>query len=227
MAFKPFDPGSAIHNSQQNLPHWRQAGTTYFVTTRLADSVPATIAAKWQAKRDAWLRDHGAESAEDLADEFRLDYQRQFTDAFHDLIDAGYGECLLARQECANVVIGKMIEGHGTCFQLGAWAIMPNHVHAVVEPARGSSLGEIVKHWKGGSAFLINRLLGRSGTLWMPEPFDHIIRSLKQWRRHSLYVADNPMKAGLAVSYVLGDGAEIGLTREAMHERIERCVPGL
>ena len=223
MSFKPFNPNAKLRITRQNLPHWRQDGTTYFVTSRLADSLPKHIADDWRGKRDEWLAQHGATCVDDLADELRLDYQRLFTDKFHDLIDAGHGECFLARRECADVLISKMIEGHATCFQLGAWCVMPNHFHAVVEPAKGSVLGEIVQHWKGGSSFAINRLLGRSGSLWVKEPFDHIIRSESQWRRLSAYVADNPTKAHLKSGYVLGFGSNIGLSREEMLE----CIHGL
>ncbi|MBL9183246.1 MAG: transposase [Verrucomicrobiaceae bacterium] len=220
MSFKPFNPNAALRITRQNLPHWRQEGTTYHVTSRLADSVPKPIADEWRSKRDSWLRENGASSVDELADEHRLDYQRLFTDRFQSILDQCHGECVLARRECADLLIAKMIEGHGTCFDLGAWCVMPNHLHAIVTPSRGSVLGDIVKHWKGGSAFAINRLLQRKGTLWMPEPYDHILRSEAQWRRLSQYVADNPREAELREGFVLGFGAEIGLTREAILERI-------
>ncbi|MBE7498351.1 MAG: hypothetical protein HS117_25720 [Verrucomicrobiaceae bacterium] len=51
MAFTPFDPAAETRIHHDNLPHWRQWGTTYFVTTRLADSIPAKVADDWQAKR--------------------------------------------------------------------------------------------------------------------------------------------------------------------------------
>ncbi|TLD69050.1 hypothetical protein FEM03_19470 [Phragmitibacter flavus] len=183
MTFRPFDRKAAVRITRQNFPHWRQEGTTYLVTSRLADSLPKDVADDWRSKRDEWLAQHDATCVDELAEEFRLDCQRLFTDKFHDLIDAGYGECLLARRECADILIGKMIEGHGTCFQLGEWCIMPNHFHAVVEPAKGSMLGGMVQHWKGGSSFAINRMLGCSGSLRVKEPFDHIIRSERPWRR--------------------------------------------
>lgn len=162
--------------TRQDLPRWRQ-GVTCFVTSRLADSVPFQIAGQWRAKRDLWRAQHQAASFADLAEGFHLEYTRLFTDTFHDLLDAGHGACILAQPACARILVGKMIEGHGACFQLGAWCIMPDHFHALVEPAKGSVLGDILQHWKGGSAFAINRLLGRRGPLWQAEPFDHIVRS--------------------------------------------------
>lgn len=221
---KPLNPSEPIHITRQNLPHWRQDGTTYFVTSRLADSLPKHVIEPWQAKRSAWLREHQATSLDDLALEWHLDYHRLFTDAFHQLLDSGHGSCFLAQNDCAAILTGKMTEGHGTCFDLGAWCIMPNHFHAILTPNRGSVLGDIIQHWKGGSAFAINRLIGRRGTLWQSEPYDHIVRSESQLQRLNAYVADNPMKAGLQEGFVLGCGAEAGLTREQLRQR---CSLGL
>jgi REP element-mobilizing transposase RayT len=218
-AMKPFNPHEPVRVTRQDLPHWRQEGTTYFVTSRLADSVPHQIAEQWRAKRDLWLAQHHAASYADLPEGLHLDYTRLFTDTFHELLDAGHGECVLARPACADILVRKMLEGHGACFRLGAWCVMPNHFHALVEPAKGTMLGHIVQHWKGGSAFAVNRLLGRRGALWQAEPFDHIVRSEAQLARLSAYVADNPQAARLESGFVLGFGGEAELSRSAMQER--------
>jgi len=42
-----FNPDEPVASLGGNLPHWRQQGVTYFVTFRLADSLP-------QAKLDQW-----------------------------------------------------------------------------------------------------------------------------------------------------------------------------
>lgn len=221
MPFQPYSQFAPTRITQQNLPHWRQEGTTYFVTCRMADSVPSNIAAEWRQKRDEWLGNHGVNEPSDLPPEFRLEYTQSFTDKFHDIIDAGHGECVLSRPECAEILLSKMIEGHGTCFNLGAWVIMPNHFHAIIQPARGSVLGEIIKHWKGGSGFLINKLLGRKGSLWLAEPFDHIIRSPAQWYFQSTYIARNPDQARLRKGFVLGFGSDAHLDQDSLLERID------
>ena len=179
------------------------------------------MADEWQRKRSAWLHEHRATSYADLAIEFHLNYHRHFTDTFHQLLDAGHGACHLANREIADVLIHKVIEGHGTCFNLEAWCVMPNHFHAIIEPAKGSVLGDIVQHWKGGSAFAINRVLGRRGAFWQKEPFDHIVRSEPQWKRLCLYIADNPAQAHLSEGFVLGFGADVGLSRNDVVSRIE------
>jgi REP element-mobilizing transposase RayT len=210
-----------IRTFQMDLPHWRQAGTTYFITTRLADSLPEHVIAPWRAKRDEWLLQHEAKRREDLAVEHKLEFDRLFNDTFQALVDAGHGACHLRRRDCADILIGKLIEGHGTCFTLDAWCIMPNHFHALVTPAKRSVMGDIVQHWKGGSSFAINRLLGRSGALWISEPFDHLVRSVAQWRHFGVYIADNPVTAHLQDGFVLGHGAEAGLARDEVLRRVE------
>ena len=50
-----FDPLEPIANLAGNLPHWRQDVCIYFVTFRLADSIPAERLHRWLAERDDWL----------------------------------------------------------------------------------------------------------------------------------------------------------------------------
>lgn len=212
MAFKPYKPEGETHIHRQNLPHWRQWGTTYFVTTRLADSVPAALAAEWRRKRDAWLMSHGIRittELDKLTESERHEYHREFTAKFHELLDAGHGECLLAKSKCADLLIARLAAGHDKAYHLDAWCIMPNHLHALVEPSEQVTLGEIVRHWKGGSAHDINAALGRKGTLWQHEPFDHIVRSEAQLEHFRRYIADNPKKAGLRIGFAVGMGSEV------------------
>ena len=209
MPFKRFNPDAEVYGHEQGkLPHWRQWGSTYFVTSRLADSIPAPLRAEWQAKRDAWLSTHGVAEPESLSEQERREYHREFTAAFHALLDSGQGECLLARADCANILAARLIAGHDRAYRLDAWVIMPNHIHALVEPGKETTLGEILRSWKGGSARVINVILGKQGTLWQREPFDHIVRSGEQLEHFRRYIAQNPIKAGLRNGYTLGIGGE-------------------
>ena len=38
--FRGLDPNKSLRIYTRHLPHWRQDGATYFVTFRLADSLP-------------------------------------------------------------------------------------------------------------------------------------------------------------------------------------------
>lgn len=93
---------------------------------------------------------------------------------------------------------------------------MPNHLHALVEPADKITLGEILRHWKGGSSHDINQHLGRRGALWQREPFDHIVRSEAQLEHFRRYIAENPSKAGIKAGFVVGIGADIRQSTHAL-----------
>src|SRR5690242_72002 len=109
MPFQPFNPNAEVCRGQGRLPHWRQWGATYFITTRLADSVPVPLRDEWRARRETWLAAQGVSSSEALTAELRTEYHRQFTAAFHTLLDAGHGEFVLARPECAEIVIARLL----------------------------------------------------------------------------------------------------------------------
>jgi hypothetical protein len=52
----------------------------------------------------------------------------------------------------------------------------------------------------GKSAIECNKLVGRSGSLWQPESYDHIVRDLKQLLFYRRYIADNPKRAGIELA---------------------------
>lgn len=223
MSFKPFTSTDAVRNHRLKLPHWRQWGTTYFITSRLADSLPAEVLAAWRNRRDAWLGEHGITSSQldQLTEDQRHAYHSEFTARFHEILDSGHGNCVLADPNHAAMLVSKLLAGHGAHYQLDAWVIMPNHFHALVEPAEGVVLGDIVQRWKGGSAREINLARSTSGKLWQHEAFDHIVRSEVQLDHFRRYIALNSDKAGLKDGYVLGVGTELELTASAILKRFE------
>jgi REP element-mobilizing transposase RayT len=106
--------------------------------------------------------------------------------------------------------------------ELDAWTVMPNHLHALVTPT-GKTLGEVVRHWKGGSASAINKHLGRSGTLWQAEPYDHLVRSEAQMHHYRRYIAENPIKAGLREGeYACGLGKVVWASAQVFKAHIDQ-----
>jgi REP element-mobilizing transposase RayT len=77
------------------------------------------------------------------------------------------------------------------------WCVMPNHVHVLIGMRERRPLGPIVQQWKGASAFRVNRMLGRSGKLWIKDYFDRFIRDQDHFENARLYIRRNPVKAGL------------------------------
>ena len=80
---------------------------------------------------------------------------------------------------------------------IASFVIMPNHVHALFQLRGTTKLKPLLKAWKGTSAREINRLLGKSGALWMEESRDTSIRDPDHLVRCYGYILDNPKKAKL------------------------------
>ena len=212
MTFKPYDPEGETSITWQTLPHWRQFGVTYFVTSRLADSLPSWVMQQWREERLHWLLRHGvrSEAAHDsLSPSKQREFKRIFTARWHQRLDAGYGGCVLKEAEVAQALAEEFTKGHSLDYWLDAWVIMPNHFHVLVAPFQRTSLSSIQQRWKGASAKRINQRLKRQGQLWQKEAFDHIVRNSNRLNDFRRYIAENPAKARLSEGeYVLGFGRD-------------------
>lgn len=179
-----------------NLPHWTSEGATYAVTFRLADSLPESAVTRLVAIKDEIER-KSAVGAAALSLEELAHRSKAKSEAFQRLLDEGHGACILRDDRVAEVVAGALLHFNGQRYRLHAWCVMPNHVHVVVEPMEGHSLSSILHSWKSFTAHQVNKLLGRAGTLWQRESYDHLIRDAADFHHHVAYVRENPIAAGL------------------------------
>jgi REP element-mobilizing transposase RayT len=112
-------------------------------------------------------------------------------------LDAGAGACFLRNTNVANMVVDSLRQFDGVRYELFAWCVMPNHVHAVFQVMVGNTLARILHSWKSFSAKRANEILHRSGEFWQREYYDRMIRDDAEFHRAVRYVVDNPRKAGL------------------------------
>ena len=207
LPFTLFDPRLPVSKPGRNLPHWRQEGTTYFVTFRLADSVPAARIKQFLAEREEWLALHPEPRLE--ADD--REYHEKFANRLEKWLDAGAGSCVLRQSQAAGKVAAALRHFDGERYVLGHFVVMPNHVHVLVRPLAGHTLSEILKSWKSFTAREINQSLGRTGTLWQDESFDHVVRTPQALEQFAEYIRQNPAKAGLKEGeFILGSGTGVG-----------------
>lgn len=82
---------------------------------------------------------------------------------------------------------------------------MPNHVHALMTPVAPYELEKILQSIKGYSAVKINERLGREGTFWQRQSYDHIVRDVEQLFAFKRYISANPEKANLREGFILAD----------------------
>ena len=105
--------------------------------------------------------------------------------------------------ECRKEVCAVIARGDGSRFRLYVAAVMPDHVHVLLQPLEKGAggwydLSGIMKGIKGASARAVNIRAGMSGTVWQKESCDRIVRDeiefVEKWR----YILENPIRAGLA-----------------------------
>jgi REP element-mobilizing transposase RayT len=202
-----FDPEAPIAFLSGNLPHWRQQGTTYFVTFRLADSLPQEKLLQWHEERARWLAEH----PEPHDEATRRDYYDRFPQRLQQWLDAGSGSCLLAMPGIKPLVEGALRHFDLQRYRLQDFVVAPNHVHALVSPSGEYRLSEILHSWKSFTAHevlkvaaasrrLAETLQRRDGSatlkVWQKESFDHIVRSPASLERFRLYIRDHAGSQG-------------------------------
>jgi 8-oxo-dGTP diphosphatase len=82
-------------------------------------------------------------------------------------------------------------------YGLGAWIVMPNHIHVLIQPRQ--PLPKIMRWLKIATANRAKRIIGipRGTPFRQREYYDHWIRSDKELDQVAAYIERNPVSAGL------------------------------
>jgi len=162
---------------ERHLPHCYPSGATLFLTWRLFGSLANYVTTASQTAGQA------------------------FAQADRILDQATEGPTWLNEPRIAAVVADALKQGEKErkLYELGAWVVMPNHVHVVMTPIR--PLPVIMRWIKGSTARSANLLLGRTGKpFWQYETYDHIVRNSEELNRIVRYIERNPVRAGFVRS---------------------------
>lgn len=178
------------------LPHCDYPALVQFVTFRLADSMPASRRGEWEHLL----------AIEDV---------RKKRTKLEEYLDRGIGGCHLRDPRTAKLTEDALLHFHGQRYELLAWCVMPNHVHALVQIWQ-TPLWKIVQSWKHYIQTRANRLLPerrlparRDGDAkreapcrrpvlqWQREYWDTFMRDEEQQRTAIRYIENNPLKVKL------------------------------
>ncbi|EDY17706.1 protein of unknown function DUF1568 [Chthoniobacter flavus Ellin428] len=193
------DPHAEVAQHTNRLPHWQQDEATYFVTFRLADSVPTELLKRWEQEREAWMR----WNPEPWSPKQEREYRERFSMRMEHWLDAGHGECLLRQPPLALIVGNALQHFDGVRYNQHAWVVMPNHVHALFSARGETKLPVIVKSWKGFTAWEINRHFDRTTPLWQKDYRDRIVRNARHFLNCARYIRNNPLEASLKTAEYL------------------------
>ena len=192
-------PDKLLHgvHSRGALPHLKRKGASYFVTFRLAGTLPVEILLRLKREREAIIQTAMTHNRSLTWQEER-ELFNWYSDKVDKYLDAGHGECWLRQPEIAALVADALRFFSGQRYTLSAWVIMPNHVHVVVRPEGDWSLSQILKSWKTFTAREANLRLKRTGQpFWQSESYDHYCRDDEDLARCCRYTTLNPVNAGL------------------------------
>jgi len=104
------------------------------------------------------------------------------------------------------IVFDALRHFHGRRYELFATAVMPDHVHILLQPLpKDSSAGEptfwriseLTHSLKSFTAHEINRVEGTRGQVWENEVFDRYIRSDQDLEEKFQYILRNPWDSGI------------------------------
>lgn len=201
---------SPLIRSRGYLPHWECDQAIYFVTFRLADSLPQELLARLRQERAILNRvllpgSAGVPPASSsssfpvntAADEKRALKLNAILKKAEQYLDEGRGVCYLRDPRIAKVVSDVLHHFNEDRYRLYAWCVMPNHVHVLFSPRGEHTLETILHTWKSYSAKEANKLLGRTGHFWQHEYFDHLVRHEASLEKIIQYIEQNPQKAKL------------------------------
>ncbi|MDE0482020.1 MAG: hypothetical protein OXI67_05540 [Candidatus Poribacteria bacterium] len=211
---------------RRNLPHIQPPGATFFVTFHLAGSLPRNVLKQWKAEKSHFLKlqkNSRLATTDGETIEQKREWEQQWFRKFEKTLDdAQNGPVWLKDDRIAKQVADSMHHLDGKAYRLDAYCIMVNHVHIVFTPLPIQSsdvaqtvglpannndaqtkslcyhtLSSIMQSLKGYTARKANHILGRSGTFWQHESYDHCVRNSGELKRIISYVLNNPVKAGL------------------------------
>lgn len=179
---------------KRRLPHIQIAGATYFITFRLANSLPVQVLKILSEERQKITR--VPENQKEAA-------HRAWFAKYDDYLDqALHSDLYLNNEQIADMVAESIRFRDGKVYDLISYCVMPNHAHLVCTPIEKLvgifyGLTEILHSLKRHTAREANKILHRSGTFWQDESYDHFIRDDAELERIVHYVLYNPVKANL------------------------------
>jgi len=188
--FNYFNTEAEVSKSQgAYLPHWHQDGVLYFVTFRLADSLPQEKLTVFTEEKANWLKQH----PEPHTPEEKAEYHKIFPQRLQEWLDLGYGSLILSDEEANRIVHDAITHFEGQRYKLDEFVVAANHVHVLVAPRQDHQLTDILHSWKSFTAkkllkLSVARELTTAPSVWQKESWDHMVRSAASLDKFREYI---------------------------------------
>ena len=85
-------------------------------------------------------------------------------------------------------------------FEVHDFVVMPNHVHLLISVPGDSTIERVMQLIKGGFSYRLRHEFAYTGEVWQRGFSETRVVDQKSYRQYKKYIAENPVKAGLAKS---------------------------
>jgi putative transposase len=167
---------------RSRLPHIAPIGASFFVTFRLADSLPQKVVQALKLELNDAIKQLEKDKPKNYKQLIRNEKKRFFSKYDEQLDHKPYGNCDLQKTEIATIVQEQLHRFDNDLYELVYYSIMPNHVHILIDtaiqvteyemidgvatpfwseelPKYFKELDEIMRRIKGASAYFCNKIL--------------------------------------------------------------------
>lgn len=186
---------------RRNLPHIHPRRARYFITFRLANSLPLTVIESLRQEFQEII-------SHDRSRNNDVEFSRfhEYFNAFDQLLDESHrGARWMSDSQVAGYVAEALHFHDGRTCSMLCWTIMPNHVHCLLDhniDTGAPPVHLILQSIKKYSARRANIYLERTGKkFWQHESFDHIVKNDTETENVIRYILENPVKAKLCTEW--------------------------
>ncbi len=196
-------------------PHYQHIGSIFSVTIAAHDAIPEALLQRVKKRRREVIWSIEQDSLPDKQARKNNIHERYYA-YIEELLHRKYEQEHVLRNPLAAAKLEARIKAFdGVYYNLLAYSIMSNHAHLQLDfsvqcPKDWDwisplpdyvNLATVLGQIKGGSAYDINKEIGRAGKLWQPGYYDRYMRNRKHLMAEFWYILRNPKKAGLVQNW--------------------------
>lgn len=193
----------------RHLPHYHLPNATFFITFRLAGSLPVEVVKQLREEKEGKLRRLAEQYQGKELQQERYKLSKKMFARYDDYLDKGYGPHWLTEPRIVEIVKNELHHLHPQFYHLHAYCLMPTHGHLLIDlqdipqpllpksRQHYTALSHAMKLFKGRTGYACRKQLGGTGAFWQDESYDHVVRDEREFNRIVDYILNNPVKAGL------------------------------
>lgn len=93
-----------------------------------------------------------------------------------------------------NIVESTLVHFNNQRYKLDAYVVMDSHVHVLVQLIGDFALEHVLNSWKSFTTNVLQKKFGRTGSVWLGEYYDRIVRDEKEFLEKLNYILTNPVR---------------------------------